>query len=182
MARRDTLAGYPDFLPGITTQGLGRNPHFTLREMRTLAMQPKTATAKRGRTPEEIIAEQKRTHKQATPSVPAKATSDTPVVLPLPDTRTDVQKYLDEVAPANIVGRMIKFSKEGKFVFGDTDEEVAETVEFIALCDQTVVGWIKFYNDGETPPDRVMGLLYGGFTMPAGSPPAVLTRRTANHD
>ena len=64
-------------------------------------MQPKTATAKRGRTPEEIIAEQKRTHKQATPSVPAKATSDTAVVLPLPDTRTDVQKYLDEVAPAN---------------------------------------------------------------------------------
>ena len=84
----------------------------------------------------------------------------------LPDSRTSVQKYLDEVAPANIVGRLIKFSREGKFIFGDTDEEVPETTEFIALCDQTVVGYIKFFADGETPPARVMGLLYGGFVMP----------------
>ena len=39
--------------------------------------------------------------------------------------------------------------------------------EFIALCDETLVGWIRFYNDGETPPDRVQGLLFDGFILPA---------------
>ena len=34
------------------------------------------------------------------------------------------------------------------------------------LADQTLIGWLKFNNDG-TPPDRVMGLLYDGFRMPA---------------
>jgi hypothetical protein len=96
-------------------------------------------------------------------SVPVAGAAATPA----PDARTDVQKYLDEVAPASIVGRLVKFSKEGAFVFADTDEPVDEAAEFVALCDQTLIGWIRFHNDGETPPDRVMGLLYDGFQMPA---------------
>ena len=34
------------------------------------------------------------------------------------------------------------------------------------LCDEVLVGWIRFHRDGETPPDRVQGLLYDGFEVP----------------
>ena len=77
-----------------------------------------------------------------------------------------MSRYLDEVAPANIVGRMIKFSKDGKFVTPDDEGKVSENQDFIALCDETLVGWVKFNGEGE-PPDRVMGQLYDGFAMPA---------------
>ena len=33
-------------------------------------------------------------------------------------------RYLDEIAPANIVGRMIKFSKDGKFFTPDDEGEI----------------------------------------------------------
>ena len=68
-------------------------------------------------------------------------------------TRPYRERYLDEVAPASIVGRMVKFSKEGKFVTHDDGKEVPEDAEFTALCDETLVGWVKFNGDGE-PPDR----------------------------
>jgi hypothetical protein len=85
----------------------------------------------------------------------------------MPDGRTSVQQYIDEVAPSSIAGRLIKFSKNGEFVFADTDEVVSPDVDFIALCDETLVGWIKFRRDEEgAPPDRVMGLLYDSFAMP----------------
>ncbi len=98
--------------------------------------------------------------------VPAPAKSPNGNAVAVPDSRTDVQKYLDEIAPASIVGRLIKFSKEGKFVTADDGEEIADDVDFIALCDQTLVGYVKFNGEGE-PPDRHMGLLYDGFVMPA---------------
>jgi hypothetical protein len=82
----------------------------------------------------------------------------------VPDTRSSVERYLDEVAPSMIVGRLAKFSKEGKSVVQDTQEEIDPEADFLALLDQTFVGWIKFNEDA--PPDRVMGLLYGGFVMP----------------
>jgi hypothetical protein len=78
--------------------------------------------------------------------------------------QTSVTKYLDEIAPATIVGRMIKFSKEGRFVTADDDQPIAEDAEFVALAHQTMVGWIKFNED--EPPTRVMGLLYDGFAPP----------------
>jgi hypothetical protein len=117
-------------------------------------------------TAAEVLARQEADHMPggvlAKPSgaVPAKAT-----VAVVPDQRDSVQQYLDEVAPASIVGRMIKFGKEGKYITHDDGEPVAEGAEFVALCDQTLVGWIKFNGDGE-PPDRIMGLLYDGFQMP----------------
>ena len=78
--------------------------------------------------------------------------------------QTAVSAYLDEIAPASIVGRMIKFNKNGQFVTHDDEKEIGEETDFIALCDQTLIGYIKF-ND-EAPPDRHMGLLYDGFMMP----------------
>jgi hypothetical protein len=85
--------------------------------------------------------------------------------LAVPDSRSSVQRYLDDVAPASIVGRMVKFNKEGKFVTTDNDDVIGEETDFIALVDQTLVGWIKFNGEG-APPDRIMGLLYDGFAMP----------------
>jgi hypothetical protein len=85
----------------------------------------------------------------------------------LPDTRTEHQKYLDGVAPSTIVGRPIKFDgKDGKFLYADTDEEISPDTDFFALCDETLIGWIKFHRDGVTPPERIQGLLYDGFVMP----------------
>lgn len=91
----------------------------------------------------------------------------------LPDTRTSVQAYLDEVAPASIVGRMLKFTKDGTFVTADDAEQISDEIEFAALCDQTLIGWIRFNGQGE-PPERHMGLLYDSFVMPA--------RETLGHD
>jgi hypothetical protein len=117
-------------------------------------------------TPEVVLAEQKRLAEKATAAtkaaLPAKAA---PIAVAVPDNRNSVQRYLDETAPASIVGRMLKFSKEGKFVTADDEEEVSSDVDFIALCDQTLVGWMRFHEDG-SPPDRAMGLLYDGFQMP----------------
>ena len=74
-------------------------------------------------------------------------------------------RYLDEVAPSGIVGRLVKFDKTGAFITSDDGEEIPEASEFVALCDQTVVGWQRFNGPGE-PPDKVMGLLYDNFQMP----------------
>jgi hypothetical protein len=60
---------------------------------------------------------------------------------------------------------MLKFVKD-KYRFTDDDEEVGEDVDFIALCDQTLIGWIKFNGEG-APPERKMGALYDGFAMPS---------------
>ena len=85
---------------------------------------------------------------------PAKATS-----VAVPDTRTPQQTYLDEIAPASLVGRQIKFGKDGRFVTADDSEPIGEDVDFVALPDQTLIGYMQFNGEGE-PPDRRMGLLY----------------------
>ena len=68
---------------------------------------------------------------------------------------------LNEVAPSGIVGRRIKFSKDGAFVTDDDGQEVPKDTVFAALCDQTFVGFMKFNGDGVMP-DVEMGLLYSG--------------------
>ena len=88
----------------------------------------------------------------------------------VPDNRPYRARYLDEVAPSGIAGRLIKFDKSGKFVTSDDGSEIDEGAEFTALCDQTVVGWQRFNGPGE-PPDKVMGLLYDGFVMPPRESP-----------
>ena len=69
------------------------------------------------------------------------------------------------MAPSGIVGRLIKFSKEGKFIFADDGEAIAESEDFVVLADQTLVSWVKFNGEGE-PPTRIGGLLYQGFVLP----------------
>ena len=101
------------------------------------------------------------------PAAPPAARPATAVTLPDGDGRTALQKYIDEIAPSSIAGRMMKFGKNGEFIVADTEETVSPDTDFIALCDETLVGWIKFHrDDGETPPDRIMGILYDGFVMP----------------
>jgi hypothetical protein len=87
-----------------------------------------------------------------------------PTAIARPGGRTPREAYLDEVAPAAIVGRLIKFTREGAFVTADDEAEIPDTADFVALCDQTLVGWLRFNNDA--PPDRRMGLLYNGFVPP----------------
>ena len=122
-------------------------------------------------TTEQIRAQQKADAEKATSAIKVAlptAPTNSGAALAAPDKRTDVQRYLDEIAPASIVGRMVKFSKEGQFVVSDDDSVIDDDVDFIALVDQTLIGWIKFNGEG-APPDRRMGLLYDGFVMPARS-------------
>jgi hypothetical protein len=73
-------------------------------------------------------------------------------------------RYLDAIAPSGIVGRLIKFAKGGLFATSDDEQEIAQSAEFIALCDETVIGWQKFVEDG--PPEKIAGLLFDGFVLP----------------
>jgi hypothetical protein len=113
---------------------------------------------KRTPTTRELVAARKAMAPKQENTVPAAA-----------DNRSYRERYLDQVAPSSIVGRMIKFSKDGVFVTADDIAEVPEDAEFLALCDQTLIGWLKFNEPGE-PPQRAMGLLYDNFVMPLGRP------------
>jgi hypothetical protein len=120
------------------------------------------------KTPEQIRKQQKIEAENETARIKANLPASTnggSTAPAMPDSRTDVQRYIDEIAPASIVGRMVKFSKDGEFVITDDDSVIGDETDFIALVDQTLVGWIKFNGEGE-PPDRHMGLLYEGFRMP----------------
>jgi hypothetical protein len=126
-----------------------------------------TATTQQPPAPEQIRAGQKRQaeqdHARVQANLPAVAPTSNAVAVP--DNRTNVDRYLDDIAQASIVGRMVKFNKDGNFVTTDDDAVIGDDVDFVALCDQTLVGFIKFNGEGE-PPDRIMGLLYDGFIMP----------------
>src|SRR5262249_17832694 len=90
--------------------------------------------------------------------------------LPAPAMTPDQRRsaYLNEVAPASIVGRMVKFSKEGEFITADDGQVIGEEDDYIALCDETLIGWVKINRPGGPPPG-VVGLLYGDFVMPLRS-------------
>jgi hypothetical protein len=130
------------------------------------------ATSRATRTPTQVREQQQRDadrdREKQRASLPAATTGNGGTAVAIPDNRTAVQAYLDEVAPASIVGRLIKFNKDGRFATKDDDAPIGEDVDFIALVDQTLIGWIKFNGEGQ-PPDRKMGLLYDGFTMPPRS-------------
>lgn len=128
-------------------------------------LQRQAANAERTRVPKPTAAV---APAAAAPAAPVTGTAIAPAkttAVATPDNRTPQQQYLDEIAPAAIVGRLIKFSKDGTFITADDGEPIAEDADFTVLADQTLIGWLKFNNDG-TPPDRVMGLLYDGFKMP----------------
>src|SRR4051812_48396557 len=64
----------------------------------------------------------------------------------LPATRSPQQMYLDEIAPpSSLVGRAVKFDgKAGKWLFSDTGEEIDPNTDFVALCDEILIGHIRF--------------------------------------
>jgi hypothetical protein len=75
--------------------------------------------------------------------------------------QTDLfRTYADACAPRTIVGKLLKFSK-GDFVLGDAGETIAEDVEFTALMDELVVGWVR-WEDNKIAEQR-MGRVIDGF-------------------
>jgi hypothetical protein len=101
-------------------------------------------------------AEQRRQASRPAPASTAVATKSQAVAAP--DGRTEQQKFLDEIAPAGIAGRLIKFAREGTFVTADDGKPIDETRAFVVLADQTLVGFQRFHQGA--PPERRMDLLY----------------------
>jgi hypothetical protein len=121
---------------------------------------------KKGPSPEEVTRQQKEDAEKATKQsrelVAKKAAS-----LPMqPDNRSDIEKYIDGIAPTQIAGSLVRFTKEGRFIVVDTEEEISDDREFICLADETLCGWIRFSEEEDAPPTRIQGLLYRGFKMP----------------
>jgi hypothetical protein len=112
-------------------------------------------------TGDQILAEQKAAHAKTTAVV--KATPQQPVAIaPGEDA---LGQYLEQVSDGP-PGRLIKFStKTGNYTAIDDGSEVDTSAHFAALCDQVMVGWIKFNEDGE-PPEKIMGLPSEGFLPP----------------
>jgi hypothetical protein len=82
-----------------------------------------------------------------------------------PNTRPALDRYLDDIAPpSGMAGPMLKFNKAGQYVRADDGTVIGDDIDFIAHCNQTLAGFIKFNPDG--PPDRVMGLIFDGFIVP----------------
>src|SRR5262249_44644414 len=108
------------------------------------------------RTAAQALAQQRADHaKPATkPTTTAIVPAATTAVAPL-NAEDARRAYLDEVAPSSIAGRMSKFSKDGKFVFADDGSEISPDEDYVALADETLVGFIRFHEDA--PPDREMG-------------------------
>ena len=152
---------------GITA--LRRGLKYLLRQCALQCLEVKGETQRRKqmpRTARQVIAEQnKQAERDRAQQPPAQSVTVAKPTLPAtPDQRTAHQRYLDDIAPSGIAGRLIKFSKEGQFVFADTSEIVAESDDFVALVNETLVSYIKF-NDG-APPTRIGGLHYQGFVLP----------------
>jgi hypothetical protein len=78
------------------------------------------------------------------------------------------QRLLDFVAASGIAGRLVKFGKAGVFALADDDTEVSPDRDFVALADETLVGWIKFGEQGAAP-EKHQGLLYDGYVLPQRS-------------
>jgi hypothetical protein len=124
---------------------------------------------------EQIVEEQKRQARllkdqqqaaKAAANVPAKVAAAAPATLAT-DTRTPQQRYLDSVAPTSIVGRLIKFSKDGVFVTSDDEQPVDVNTDFYVLADETQIGWIKYGQEEGDETQRVAGLLYDNFILPS---------------
>lgn len=124
-------------------------------------------TTRTPRTSEQVLRQQKldadREHaaKQA-----ALATSPAAPLPAVVDPRPPSERYLDEIAPSSVIGRLCRFNgKDGKFVTVDDGEPMDLAAIYVAICDLTRIGWVKF-NDGAAP-DRVDGFWAEEFDLAA---------------
>jgi hypothetical protein len=135
-------------------------------------------------TPEEITAQQRidaaslKQRKadaaraaQQPQAAPARAVAVKPVAAPPaitpPDSRSPTEQYLDQIAPTSFPGQLMKYDgKQGVFVLTSDGEPIDTDRELVALCDETLIGMIKFSGEENVAPERVQGLLYSGFVMP----------------
>jgi hypothetical protein len=77
-----------------------------------------------------------------------------------------VSRYLEATGSSNIAGRLIRYDgKKGTFTFHDDGSTVPEAVMWVALCEETMIAWVKFGGESE-PPDRRGGLLFEGYQLP----------------
>lgn len=117
------------------------------------------------KTPKQVIAEQEKQAERDLALKRSQAVAPTKAAVPaILDTRTSLEQYLDQVAPSGIAGRLVKFTKEGRFIFTDTEEEIDQNEDFVVLANETLVSWIRFKDGGS--PTRIGGLLFQGFTLP----------------
>jgi hypothetical protein len=117
-------------------------------------------------------AERDRQQRAAPPAKPAPTTTVTPTQKPAlpaempPDNRTPLDRYLDDIAPTSIVGRLVGFDgKDKQYVYKDDGTPIPDDVDFVVMDDQVQVAWVKFQGKGN-PPIRVGGLLADGFVLP----------------
>jgi hypothetical protein len=100
-------------------------------------------------TVEQVLAEQDRMAEKEHAAVQAKLPAK-PAPTAIADPRDHHQAWLDEIAPKSIVGRGIKFTKENVFATTDDKTVIEEDTDFVALCDQLLVGWVKFNGEGNS--------------------------------
>ena len=106
---------------------------------------PTQAQKRKPRTPEEIITQQKADAARALATRPA---ATPPAVVA--DKRSDVEKYVDEIAPSMIAGKLIKFSKEGKFVISGRRIERRVCSMTASSCRRVPVLAISTSSSGQT--------------------------------
>ena len=57
-------------------------------------------------------------------------------------------------------------ARDGHVSHSDDGQEVSPDLEFVALCGETLIGWVRFNGKGELP-DRIMGEVFDNFVLPA---------------
>jgi hypothetical protein len=103
-------------------------------------------------------------NKNSTAPASAALTEMKSAAVAVPSDRLAIARYLDDIAPMQLAGRMVKF-KDGTFAVPDDESTIDENIDFIALVPETLIGRIKF-NGAGNPPSKEMGLLYDGYQMP----------------
>jgi hypothetical protein len=98
---------------------------------------------------------------QDTKNLPAKTNGGAVAV----DMRNALDRYLDNVAPATIAGRLVRFNKNAEYVCADDGEKIPDTADMVALADQTQAAWVRFHGEGNQP-DKLAGLIFEGFELP----------------
>ena len=99
---------------------------------------------------------------EAAPAVPAVQSNDAKLVAEYRDNYA--LRYLSEIAPASISGRLVKF-KDASYQTTDDGRELPEDAEYVFLADETFICWVKFDGPGALP-EKIGGLLFDGFELP----------------